>query len=80
MWHRFKAVSVTVRLVPHVCVIAAGTAIAYLWCTSFVTNLTNFLDVLLVIFIPWSAVNLADYFLVCRGAYDGASFFVADGA
>jgi hypothetical protein len=28
---------------------------------SFVTNLTRFLDVLLVILIPWSAVNLADY-------------------
>ena len=39
---------------------------------SFVTNLTNFLDVLLVIFIPWSAVNLADYFLVRRGRYDVA--------
>ena len=35
---------------------------------------------LLVIFIPWSAVNLADYFLVRRGSYDVASFFAADGA
>ena len=47
---------------------------------SSVTNLSNFLDVLLVIFIPWSAVNLADYFLVRRGRYDVASFFTADGA
>jgi len=30
--------------------------------------------------IPWSAVNLADYFLVRRGRYDVASFFTADGA
>ena len=29
--------------------------------------------------IPWSAVNLADYFLVRRGRYDVASFFTADG-
>jgi hypothetical protein len=41
--------------------------------------MTNFLDVLLVILIPWSAVNLADYFLVRRGRYDVASFFTADG-
>lgn len=47
---------------------------------SLVTNMTNFLDVLLVILIPWSAVNLADYFLVRRGRYDVASFFTADGA
>ncbi len=80
MWHRFKAVSVTVRLVPFGCVMAIGAVIAYLGYKSFVTNLTNFLDVLLVIFIPWSAVNLADYFVIRRGRYDVASFFVADGA
>ncbi len=68
-----------VRLIPHLCVMAADVATAYLGYTSFVTNLTNFLDVLLVIFIPWSAVNLADYFLVRRGHYDVASFFTADG-
>ena len=80
MWRRFRAESVTVRLVPFVCVMAAGVVTAYLGYQSFVTNLTNFLDVLLVILIPWSAVNLADYFLVRRGRYDVASFFTADGA
>jgi hypothetical protein len=80
MWRRFKAESVAVRLVPFVCVMAAGVVTAYLGYRSFVTNLSNFLDVLLVIFIPWSAVNLADYFLVRRGRYDVASFFTADGA
>ncbi|HEY7277186.1 MAG TPA: cytosine permease [Trebonia sp.] len=79
MWRRFKSESVTVRLVPFVCVTAVGAVIAYLGYRSFVTNLTNFLDVLLVILIPWSAVNLADYFLVRRGSYDVASFFTADG-
>jgi nucleobase:cation symporter-1, NCS1 family len=33
-----------------------------------------FVDVL-VIFIPWSAVNLADYFVVRRGSNDVVSFF-----
>ncbi len=80
MWRRFKAESVTVRLVPFAVVMAAGVVTAFLGYRSFVTNLTNFLDVLLVIFIPWSAVNLADYFLVRRGRYDVASFFTADGA
>ena len=34
---------------------------------------------LLVLFIPWSAVNLADYFLVRHGNYDVASFFTPGG-
>jgi purine-cytosine permease-like protein len=80
MWRRFTTESVAVRLIPYLCVMAAGVVTAYLGYQSFVTNLTNFLDVLLVIFIPWSAVNLADYFVVRRGAYDVASFFTADGA
>jgi purine-cytosine permease-like protein len=79
MWRRFRSESVTVRLIPFVLVMAAGVATACLGYASFVTNLTNFLDVLLVLFIPWSAVNLADYFLVRRGNYDVASFFTADG-
>jgi NCS1 family nucleobase:cation symporter-1 len=80
MWRRFKAESVTVRLVPFLCVMLAGVITACLGYRSFVTNLTSFLDVLLVILIPWSAVNLADYFLVRRGRYDVASFFTANGA
>ena len=79
MWRRFESESVTVRLVPLVCVMAAGVVTADLGYRSLATNLTNFLDVLLVVLIPWSAVNLADYFLVRRGRYDVASFFTADG-
>jgi purine-cytosine permease-like protein len=55
MWRRFKAESVAVRLVPFACVMAAGVVTACLGYRSLVTNLTNFLDVLLVILIPWSA-------------------------
>ena len=62
MWRQFKAESVTVRLMPFVCVMGAGVVTAVLGYQSFVTNLTHFLGVLLVVLIPWSAVNLADYF------------------
>ena len=79
MWRRFKAESVTVRVIPFLCVMAAGVVIACLGYQQFVSNLSNFLDDLLVLFIPWSAVNLADYFLVRHGNYDVASFFTADG-
>jgi len=80
MWRRFKAESVAVRVIPFLAVMAAGTVIACYGYQQFVTNLSNFLDVLLVLFIPWSAVNLADYFLVRRGRYDVASFFTPAGA
>jgi len=79
MWRRFRSVSVLVRLVPFLCVMAAGVAVALLGYRSFVANLSNFLGVLLVLFIPWSAVNLADYFVVRRARYDVGSFFIADG-
>jgi nucleobase:cation symporter-1, NCS1 family len=79
MWRRFTSVSAMVRIVPFLCVMAVGVAVAFVGYRSFVTNLANFLNVLLVIFIPWSAVNLADYFVVRRGHYDVGSFFAADG-
>jgi len=68
---------------PKIPITTAGTAKITIhsgMVSALVTNLTNFLDVLLLILIPWSAVNLADYFLVRRGRYDVASFFTADGA
>jgi nucleobase:cation symporter-1, NCS1 family len=80
MWRRFKAESVTVRLIPFLGVMAAGVVVACFGYQHFVSNLSNFLDVILVLFIPWSAVNLADYFLVRHGSYDVASFFTAGGA
>jgi nucleobase:cation symporter-1, NCS1 family len=79
MWRRFKAVSLSVRLVPFLCVMAAGLVVALLGYQHFVTNLSNFLDVLLVIFIPWSAVNLTDYFVIRHARYDVESFFVPNG-
>jgi nucleobase:cation symporter-1, NCS1 family len=79
MWRRFKSESVMLRIVPFLCVMAVAIVTAFLGYKSFVTNLSNFLDVLLVIFIPWSAVNIVDYFLVRRGHYDVASFFIPNG-
>jgi nucleobase:cation symporter-1, NCS1 family len=76
MWRRFRSASAAVRLIPFALVMAAGVAVALLGYRSFVTNLSNFLDVLLVLFIPWSAVNLADYFIVRRASYDVAAFFL----
>ena len=79
MWRRFKSASAALRIVPFLIVMAVGVVIAILGYKSFVANLSNLLNVLLAIFIPWSAVNLTDYFFVRHGNYNVASFFVPDG-
>jgi nucleobase:cation symporter-1, NCS1 family len=79
MWTRLRSISIRARVVPFVVVMAIGAVLAFFGYHQFVNNLTNFLYVLLVIFIPWSAVNLVDYFVVRRGDYHVASFFMADG-
>lgn len=36
---------------------------------NFLGNFGNFLDIILYLFIPWTAVNLVDYYIVRRGHY-----------
>lgn len=71
--------SVAVRVACSLTVIAAGTISALVGYRHFVPNLSNFLNVLLYVFVPWSVINLTDYYLVTRGRYDVASFFTATG-
>jgi NCS1 family nucleobase:cation symporter-1 len=71
--------SIKVRVVGSLVLIAAGTGSALLGYKDFVNNLTNFLDVLLFVFIPWTAINLTDYYFIKRGNYDVPSFFTPRG-
>jgi NCS1 family nucleobase:cation symporter-1 len=71
--------SVSMRVIGSLLVIAAGTGCALHGYQQFVSNLGNFLNVLLYVFIPWSAINLTDYYLVQHGRYDVASFFTPAG-
>ena len=41
--------------------------------------MSSFLNVLLYVFIPWSVINLTDYYLVRHGNYDVPSFFTPAG-
>ncbi|MCE2563271.1 cytosine permease [Komagataeibacter sp. FNDCF1] len=52
---------------------AAGTA------STFLHSYMNFLFLMLYILIPWSAINLVDYYMIRRGEYDVKSFFQPDG-
>lgn len=71
--------SVAIRVVGSLVIIAAGTLCALLGYREFVGNLSNFLGVLLYVLIPWSAINLTDYYFVRRGSYDVPSFFSPTG-
>jgi NCS1 family nucleobase:cation symporter-1 len=46
---------------------------------NFVTDVSNFISFLLYIVIPWSAINLVDYYLVRRGQYDVGAIFLPKG-
>ncbi|HTV96976.1 MAG TPA: cytosine permease [Steroidobacteraceae bacterium] len=46
---------------------------------SFLLNYENFILLLLYVLVPWTAINLVDYYLLRHGEYDVASFFRRDG-
>ena len=46
---------------------------------NFLVNYENFISLLLYVLVPWTAVNLVDYYLVQHGDYDVDEFFRTDG-
>jgi NCS1 family nucleobase:cation symporter-1 len=58
---------------------AASLAGALLGKDSFLDNYTDFILLLLYVLVPWTAINLVDYYLLRHGDYDVASFFRQDG-
>ncbi|HEV3382875.1 MAG TPA: cytosine permease [Trebonia sp.] len=69
-----------VRLAGILVIFVIGTVLAMVGYSSFLTSFENFIDVLLFFFVPWSAINLVDYYLIKRGRYDVRSFFTPSGA
>lgn len=47
--------------------------------SDFVTMFQNFVTILLYVLIPWSAINLVDYFIIRKGDYAVAELFQRDG-
>jgi nucleobase:cation symporter-1, NCS1 family len=47
--------------------------------SNFLHNFNNFLLLVLYLFVPWTAVNLVDYYIVRRGHYAIAEIFKPDG-
>src|SRR4051794_20429101 len=46
---------------------------------NFLDNFNSFLLLILYLFVPWTAVNLIDYYIVRRGHYAVAEIFKSDG-
>jgi NCS1 family nucleobase:cation symporter-1 len=46
---------------------------------SFLSNYENFILLLLYVLVPWTAINLVDYYLLRHAHYDVDSFFRHDG-
>ena len=47
--------------------------------TDFLAQYVNFLSLLLYLLVPWTAINLTDFYLIRKGVYHVESFFEADG-
>jgi nucleobase:cation symporter-1, NCS1 family len=58
---------------------ALSTFVALISSESFLTNFENFLLLILYLFVPWTAVNLIDYYVVRRGHYAVEEIFKPDG-
>lgn len=67
------------RIVVSIVTILIEMLIAIYGQENFLVNYTNFILMLLYVLVPWTAINLVDYYLVAHGNYDVASFFRRDG-
>ncbi len=67
------------RILISLILFSGSLALALLGQDDFMVNYTNFILLLLYVLVPWSAINLVDYYLVAHGRYDLPSFFRRDG-
>jgi nucleobase:cation symporter-1, NCS1 family len=65
-----QRVSQAVRIAYIVAFVAASVAIAIFASANFLSAFKNFVLLLLAVFVPWSAINLVDYYLVSKEKVD----------
>jgi nucleobase:cation symporter-1, NCS1 family len=69
----------TARVVGLLVMFIVATILAESGYKTFLTSFENFIDVLLFFFVPWSVINLVDFYLIKKGHYDVKSFFTPKG-
>jgi NCS1 family nucleobase:cation symporter-1 len=67
------------RGVTALAITAVGLTVALFAAGDFLATYTNFILLLLYVLVPWTAINLVDYYLIRHGDYDVAAFFDAAG-
>lgn len=77
----FKTITPTrrVRIIACTVIALAGLIGALLSTGEFLASFGSFLVVLLYVLVPWTSVNLVDYYLVRRGRYAIGQIFVPNG-
>ncbi|GGK92627.1 cytosine permease [Salinibacterium xinjiangense] len=69
----------TVRVVACLVIAAAAVIGSLLSTGDFLSNFGSFLVILLYVLVPWTAINLIDYYFVRRGQYAVSEIFKQDG-
>ena len=67
------------RTVIAVVLFGCALAAALLGKASFMVNYEGFILLLLYVLVPWTAINLVDYYFLRHGQYDVDAFFLRDG-
>jgi nucleobase:cation symporter-1, NCS1 family len=67
------------RMVATTVIAIIGTLIAIKASSNFITDLSNFLVFTLYLLVPWTAINLTDFYLIRHGHYDIPELFKVDG-
>ncbi len=60
-------------------VIIVGTYLAFLAQSNLLASFENFLTLLIDFLVPWTAINLSDYYILRHGNYDIAEIFIPNG-
>jgi nucleobase:cation symporter-1, NCS1 family len=68
-----------VRAILSVAIVGLSLILAIGLQANFLANYTNFILLLLYVLIPWTAINLVDYYLIRHGEYNVEAFFDPSG-
>lgn len=74
-------INITIRKKTVICVLfAAVGAMIAAWATEdFILRFEQFLELLVFMLVPWTCINLIDFYVVRRGKYHVSEFFKPDG-
>ena len=74
-----KTTGRSARLIATTVVAIIGTVIAIEASSNFLSDLENFLIFTLYLLVPWTAINLTDFYVIRRGQYNIPELFKANG-